>query len=148
MKASRLVIGVVAGIFSAQTAAPQSLDDPRMPPGPNRELAIRTCIGCHPLNFFYSTVGRTREGWSRTLDDMTRYGMNVTAEERALVLEYLATSLGSLASWPFLQSRSSSVRRLHGWSCVDTILFNLPVAPFASAFEQLSPSVHISLPPG
>jgi len=94
MKASRLSIGIVAGILSTQMAAAQTLDDPRMPPGPNRELAIRTCIGCHPLNFLYSTVGRTRDGWNRTVDDMVRYGMNVTAEERALVLEYLATSLG------------------------------------------------------
>jgi len=69
-------------------------DDPRMPAGPNRELAIKTCIGCHPLNFLYSTVGRTRDGWNRVLDDMTNYGMNVTAQERALILEYLATSLG------------------------------------------------------
>jgi len=81
-------------ILSTQIAAAQTRDDPRMPAGPNRELAIRTCIGCHPLNFLYSTVGRTREGWNRVLDDMTLYGMKVTAEERALVLEYLATSLG------------------------------------------------------
>jgi hypothetical protein len=94
MKTARPLMGLVAAILSTQIAAAQTLDDPRMPPGPNRELAIRTCIGCHPLNFLYSTVGRTREGWSRTFDDMVRYGMNVTAEERALVLEYLATSLG------------------------------------------------------
>ena len=94
MKTSRLLIGVVAGILSSQMASAQTLDDPRMPPGPNRELAIRTCIGCHPLNFLYSTAGRTRYSWNRTLEDMVRYGMDVTAEERALVLEYLATSLG------------------------------------------------------
>ena len=94
MKTARLLIGVIAGILSAQMTAAQAQDDPRMPQGPNRTLVIRTCIGCHPLDFLYSTVGRTREGWNRTLDDMVRYGMNVTAEERALVLEYLATSLG------------------------------------------------------
>ena len=93
MKTARLLIGVIASILSIQVAAAQQ-DDPRMPAGPNRELAIKTCIGCHPLNFLYSTVGRTREGWNRTLDDMTSYGMNVTAQERALILEYLATSLG------------------------------------------------------
>jgi len=94
MKSARLLIGVLAGMLSAQIAASQTMDDPRMPPGPNRELAIRTCIGCHPLNFLYSTVGRSRDGWSRTLDDMKNYGMNITAQERAQILEYLATSLG------------------------------------------------------
>ena len=94
MKAARPLLSIVAAILSTHMAAAQTLDDPRMPPGPNRELAIRTCIGCHPLNFIYSTAGRTRDRWNQTLDDMVRYGMNVTAEERALVLEYLATSLG------------------------------------------------------
>ena len=92
MKTARVLIGVIAGILTTQMAAAQ--DDPRMPPGPNRELVIKACIGCHPLDFLYSTVGRTREGWSRTLDDMTNYGMNVTAQERALILDYLASSLG------------------------------------------------------
>jgi hypothetical protein len=94
MKTPRLLIGVIAGMLSTQMAAAQAPDDPRMPQGPNRTLVIRTCIGCHPLDFLYSTVGRTRDGWSRTLDDMTNYGMNVTPQERAQILEYLATSLG------------------------------------------------------
>lgn len=94
MKTARLLIGIIAGMLSTQMAVAQSLDDPRMPEGPNRELAIKTCIGCHPLNFLYSTVGRSRESWNRVLDDMTQYGMNVTAQERAQILEYLATSLG------------------------------------------------------
>ena len=96
MRTARLLMGAVAVIviLSTQMAAAQTRDDPRMPEGPNRELVIRTCLGCHPLDYLYSTVGRTRESWNRTLDDMTRYGMNVTAQERALILEYLATSLG------------------------------------------------------
>jgi len=93
MKAARLLIGVVAVVSSVEMAAAQQ-DDARMPEGPNRELVIRTCIGCHALSNLYSTVGRTREGWNRVLEDMTQYGMNVTAQERALILEYLATSLG------------------------------------------------------
>jgi hypothetical protein len=96
MNSARPLKGVVAVIviLSAQMAAAQTRDDPRMPEGPNRDLVIRTCLGCHPLNYLYSTVGRTRQGWDRTLEDMTRYGMNVTAQERALILDYLATSLG------------------------------------------------------
>jgi hypothetical protein len=93
MKAARLLIGVVAVVSSVEMAAAQQ-DDARMPEGPNRELVIRTCIGCHALSNLYSTVGRTREGWNRVLEDMKQYGMNVTAQERALILEYLATSMG------------------------------------------------------
>jgi hypothetical protein len=93
MKAVRALIGVAAIVLSVETAVAQQ-DDPRMPEGPNRELVVKTCIGCHALSNLYSTVGRTREGWNRVLDDMTNYGMNVTAQERAQILEYLATSLG------------------------------------------------------
>jgi len=92
MKIARPLMDIVTVILSTQAAAAQTQDDPRMPAGRNRELVIKTCIGCHPLNFLYSTSGRTRVRWNTTLDDMTRYGMNVTAQERAL--EYLASSLG------------------------------------------------------
>ena len=92
MKTARLLIGIIASLLSTQIAAAQ--EEARMPAGPNRELVIKTCIGCHPLNFLYSTVGRSRDSWNRTIDDMVRYGMNVTAQERAQILEYLATSLG------------------------------------------------------
>ena len=37
---------------------------------------------------------RDVDGWNRTLDDMVNYGMNVTPQERAQILEYLVTSLG------------------------------------------------------
>ena len=94
MKTARLLIVVIAGILSTQIATAQAQDDPRMPQGPNRTLVIRTCIGCHPLDFLYSTVGRTRDGWNRVIEDMTNYGMNVTPQERAQILEYLTTSLG------------------------------------------------------
>ena len=93
MKVARALIGVVAVVLTVQTAAAQQ-DDARMPEGPNRELTIKTCIGCHALSNLYSTVGRTREGWSRVLDDMKNYGMNVTAQERAQILDYLSTALG------------------------------------------------------
>jgi hypothetical protein len=93
MKAVRVLIGVAAIMLSVEAAVAQQ-DDPRMPEGPNRELVIKTCIGCHALSNLYSTVGRTREGWNRVLDDMTSYGLNVTAQERAQILEYLATRLG------------------------------------------------------
>jgi len=86
------LIGVIAVLLSVEAAAAQQ-DDPRMPEGPNRALVIKTCNGCHALSNLYSTVGRTREGWNRVLDDMTSYGMNVTTQERSQILEYLATVL-------------------------------------------------------
>ena len=93
MKAARLLTGVIAVVSSVQMAAAQQID-PRMPEGPNREFVAKVCSECHALSNLYSTVGRTREGWNRVLDDMKNYGMNVTAQERTQILEYLSTALG------------------------------------------------------
>jgi hypothetical protein len=85
------VVGLVAVVLSVRTTDAQI--DPRLPEGPNRELVARTCRGCHDLSNLFSTVGRTREGWNRTLEDMTRFGLVVTREERALILDYLSSQL-------------------------------------------------------
>ena len=85
------MVGIVAAALSVATAAAQ--DDARLPQGPNRELVVRTCGSCHDLSNLYSTVGRTRERWNLTIEDMTRFGMRITQQERALILDYLATYL-------------------------------------------------------
>jgi hypothetical protein len=94
MKAARLLLtGVIAVVSSIQIAAAQQID-PRMPEGPNREFVAKVCSECHALSNLYSTVGRTREGWTRVIEDMTRYGLKVTPDERTLILDYLSTSMG------------------------------------------------------
>jgi hypothetical protein len=92
MKAARRLIGVVAVVSCVQIAAAQQID-PRMPDGPNREFVAKVCSECHALSNLYSTVGRTREGWTRVLEDMTRYGLKVTPEERARILDYLTIAM-------------------------------------------------------
>jgi hypothetical protein len=92
MKAARLLTGVVAVVSIVQMAAAQQID-PRMPEGPNREFVAKVCAECHALSNLYSTVGRTRDGWTRVLEDMTRYGMKVTSEERGRILDYLSTAM-------------------------------------------------------
>jgi hypothetical protein len=93
MKVARLLTGVVAVVLSIQMAAAQEID-PRMPEGPNREFVSKVCSECHALSNLYSTVGRNREGWTRVLEDMVRYGLKVTPEERTRILDYLATAIG------------------------------------------------------
>jgi len=68
--------------------------DPRMPDAPNRPLVVQKCSSCHDLSNLYSTAGRTRTGWDSKIEDMIMlYGMKITPEERALVLDYLANYL-------------------------------------------------------
>jgi hypothetical protein len=41
-----------------------------------------------------AATGLTRDGWDATIEEMISYGLKVTPEERAKLLDYLATYLG------------------------------------------------------
>ena len=85
---------VVVGAILVFLAVPVSAQiDSRMPEGPNRELVARKCTSCHDVSNFIGTAGRSRAGWDSKIEDMVLYGMRITPEERALVLNYLATYL-------------------------------------------------------
>jgi hypothetical protein len=90
--------GVVRGaagiaLILAGVCAAAAQDDPRLPQGPNRNLVLRRCTTCHDISNLFSTVGKTREGWDSKLDDMVLYGLEITSQERTLILDYLATYL-------------------------------------------------------
>jgi hypothetical protein len=84
------VLGITA--FMLGTAAAQRQE---LPAGPNRDIVSRTCQACHDLSMVFGAAGLSREGWDALLDEMTSYGMQVTPEDRARILDYLASSLGS-----------------------------------------------------
>ena len=79
--------------FAGQPALAQEDDIARLPDGPNRDMVARKCGPCHPLSNLTSTAGRSRERWNEKIDDMVLFGLKITPEERALVLDYLATYL-------------------------------------------------------
>jgi hypothetical protein len=64
-----------------------------LPPGPNRELVARECQACHDAVYFAST-NRDRESWNYVIEEMIGYGARFSEDERAKILEYLATALG------------------------------------------------------
>jgi len=91
---TRLLIGAIGAILALQSGQPAIAQiDPRMPEGPNRELVARICTGCHDLSNLLATAGRTRQAWDGKIDDMVFYGMKITPEQRAIVLDYLASYL-------------------------------------------------------
>ena len=65
-----------------------------LPEGPNRDLVSKICQSCHDLQMVFDAAGFSREEWEMTLDEMNANGMNVSADDRAKILEYLATYLG------------------------------------------------------
>ena len=81
-------------VLAASPAIAQQEDDiSRLPEAPNRDLVARKCGPCHPLSNLTSTAGRTRDRWNEKIDDMVIFGLKISAEERTLVLDYLAKAL-------------------------------------------------------
>ena len=93
----------VSAFFGAMVAlsTPAALSAPalaaELPEGPNRALVASRCTECHDLQMVFDAAGISREDWSGALEEMTSYGMKVTPDERAQILEYLATYLGPSA---------------------------------------------------
>jgi hypothetical protein len=68
-----------------------------LPEGPNRALVASRCTECHDLQMVFDAAGISREDWNGALEEMTSYGLKMTPDERAQILEYLATFLGPSA---------------------------------------------------
>jgi hypothetical protein len=90
MLSARRSSGALGAVFFVLGAAAQAAE---LPPGPNRELVARECQACHDLDAVVASSG-TRETWNTLLDSMTSYGLRASPEDRAKILDYLATALG------------------------------------------------------
>ena len=93
------IVSVVLSILSAVVAAAgqAAAQEADLPAGPNREMVARECQACHDLVMVFGAAGLDREGWSSILEEMTGYGLRVTPEEQAKIVEYLTTYLGPSA---------------------------------------------------
>ena len=90
MPSARLSSGALGAVFFMLGTAAQAAE---LPPGPNRELVAHECQACHNLDQVVAS-NETRETWNTLLDSMTSYGLRVSPEDRAKILDYLVTALG------------------------------------------------------
>lgn len=83
---------IIAGL-SVQVSQPvqASQTDPRFPDGPGKDALFKVCNGCHGPESAVAQL-KTREEWSKTLDDMAAAGAQGTDEEWNQLLEYLDTN--------------------------------------------------------
>lgn len=91
MRVVSLIAGTAVACLLVVSAIAQG---PELPPGPNRDLVYGTCQTCHDLQYLKESKGLTRDGWSDVLSSMKNYGLDLTADRRAKILDYLATYLG------------------------------------------------------
>lgn len=65
-----------------------------LPEGPGQELVLAKCQACHDIGFV-AREQLSRERWDAIINEMVMRGLQVTPEERAVILDYLATYLGT-----------------------------------------------------
>lgn len=88
-----LLIGALG--MTLTMLGPAAAQRKELPAGPNRDVVSRACQACHDLDMVLSAAGLTREGWDATIEEMISYGMRVDKEDRAKIVDYLASYLGS-----------------------------------------------------
>jgi len=71
------------------TVIPESV----LPAGENRELVVRTCAVCHPMEIVVAKR-LTKNEWSSTMQRMMERGAVASPEEQAHILDYLNKNFG------------------------------------------------------
>lgn len=79
-----LLGGTVVALVLTPTARAQDL-----PAGPGREIVAKRCLTCHDGDLI-AAQRLSRAAWTRSVDKMVRWGAVVEADERDLMLGYLA----------------------------------------------------------
>jgi competence protein ComEA len=96
--------------MAARTLTPAEIAElaKTMPEGPNRELTVRICAGCHEPQRAAS-IRLTREGWQEVVAKMVGLGAKGTDEEIAKVTDYLAENYKGEAPRPINMNTASAV---------------------------------------
>jgi hypothetical protein len=95
MSEARLICGAIgASLLSFGAGAAE------LPAGPNKDIVARACGSCHDLDMVFDAAGQTQEGWNGTIEEMAGYGLKVSPDEWAQILEYLTSFLGPEAKRP------------------------------------------------
>lgn len=92
MHKARLITWAAGSVLLAGSA--HAADTLKLPAGPNRDLVYGQCRTCHDLQYLKESAGIPRSAWNDLLDSMKQYGLRLMPDQRAKILDYLATYLG------------------------------------------------------
>ena len=94
MRGASLFAGAVVGGLLALTVGVASAQEIELPQGPNRDLVYGKCRTCHDLQYLIESKGVPRSTWKDLLVNMKQYGLEIPKDDRAKILDYLATYMG------------------------------------------------------
>ncbi|WP_423247927.1 c-type cytochrome [Thermus neutrinimicus] len=82
------------GLLTLGLAGYLALGQYTLPEGPGKDLVLAKCQACHDIGFV-ARERLSRDRWDGVIDEMVLRGLSLTPEERAAILDYLATYLGT-----------------------------------------------------
>ena len=92
MRSTEVLLGAVGAALVA--LAVSALAQSELPEGRGRDIVARECQTCHGLQVVVGRSGKGAEEWAAIVDQMEGNGLNVASDDRAKIIEYLATYLG------------------------------------------------------
>ncbi len=86
-----LKLALVAMIFAAGVSLnwQSSFASQDLPPGKGVELANAKCVTCHEADLIIAQR-LTRQGWTREVEKMVRWGASVNDAEKAILVDYFS----------------------------------------------------------
>jgi mono/diheme cytochrome c family protein len=87
------VISLLCGVALWASAAP-AVERFNLPQGAGRDLIYGHCQTCHDLQSVVDSAGIRRGAWDAVLDNMYGFGLRVSDDQRAKILDYLGSYLG------------------------------------------------------
>lgn len=91
-KLGAAILGASALVLAAAAVAQAQTPPPRLPPGPGLDLLNERCVSCHPVSMI-TAQRKDATGWAFTVQQMAARGAEVSPEEMAVMIEYLAAAL-------------------------------------------------------
>ena len=92
MRSTEVLFGAVGAALVALVVS--ALAQSELPEGRGRDIVARECQTCHGLQVVVGRSGKGAEEWAAIVDQMEGNGLNVASDDRAKIIEYLATYLG------------------------------------------------------
>jgi competence protein ComEA len=69
----------------------------KFPDGPGKDAVLKVCGQCHAADILLG-VGKSRDGWAATVDDMVAKGASGSDEELQDIVAYLSKNFGKSTS--------------------------------------------------
>ena len=85
---------ILAFMATLTAVAASAAERFNLPEGPGRELVYGHCQTCHDLQSVLDSAGIRRGAWNAVLDNMKGFGLRISDDQRAKILDYLGTYLG------------------------------------------------------